>query len=149
MRFTPRAWIAWWAATLVTISMLDGPVVTAMIIAVCVYVGAAFELPDGEGRAYRVMLRVGLILLVVRIVLFGLAGHTGPTVIARLPELRLPGFLGGFTFGGRITAEVLAQEFAEGLRVAAVLVACGTLLSVVPVSAMLRLLPVVEKRLQL
>lgn len=141
MNFAPRAWIAWWAATLVTTSLLDSPAVAAVIIAACVYVGAAFELPDGEGRAYRVMLRVGLILLGVRVVLFGLAGHTGPTELARLPELHLPGVLGGFTFGGRITAEVLAQEFAEGLRVAAVLVACGALLSVVPVSAMLRLLP--------
>lgn len=141
MTFTPRAWIAWWAGALVTVSVLDSPMLAAIVIAACVYVGAAFELPDGEGRAYRVMLRVGLMLLVVRVVLFGLAGHTGPTTLARLPEVRLPGLLGGFAFGGRITAEVLAQETAEGLRVAAVLIACGALLSVVSVSSMLRLLP--------
>lgn len=139
--FTTRAWVAWWAATLFALSVLDAPAITATIAAACVFVASSFELPNGEGRAYRVMLRVGLILLVIRVVVFGIAGHTGPTVVARIPALRLPAFLGGFTFGGTITGEVLAQEAAEGLRVLAVLVACGALLSVVSVARLLRMLP--------
>lgn len=141
MTFTTRAWVAWWAATLLALSVLDAPAITATIAAACVYVASTFELPGGDGRAYRVMLRVGLVLLVVRVVLFGLAGHVGPTTVVTLPALRMPALLGGFTLGGRITGEVLAQEAAEGLRVLAVLVACGALLSVVSVARLLRLLP--------
>lgn len=141
MSFTARTWVLWWAATLVALSVLDAPAITAAIAAACVYVGATFELPGTGGRAYRVMLRVGIVLLVVRVVVFGLAGHTGPTTIARLPELTLPAIFGGFTLGGRVTGEVVAQEIAEGLRILAVLVACGALLSIVSLSRLLRLLP--------
>lgn len=141
MTFTARAWVCWWVASLLTLSLLDAPAITATISMACVYVASSFELPNGDGRAYRVMLRLGLILLVVRVVIFGVAGHTGPTVLARVPALRLPNYLGGFTFGGAITGEVLAQEAAEGLRVLAVLVACGALLSVVSVARLLRTLP--------
>lgn len=141
MIFTARAWVAWWASVILTLSLLDAPAITAALAMACVYVASAFELPNGDGRAYRVMLKLGILLIAVRVVVFGVAGHTGPTVIAQIPALRLPGFLGGFTLGGAITGEVIAQEIAEGLRVLAVLVACGALLSVVSVAKLLRMLP--------
>ena len=139
--FHPVAWLAWSVASIVLVMVLDTPVASLTAVAAATVVAARFAARGPEGRTVRVMLRVGIGIIAVRIVLFGLTGHTGETIVATLPSIELPRILGGMQLGGAITGEVLAHEAAEGLRIAAVLVCGGVFLSVVPTYAMLRMMP--------
>ena len=141
MTFHPGAWVLWLcAAATVPLAMQDPFTTCAALIAI-VAVAAGLRARAPEGRSYALFLRLGLLFIAARVVLFGLTGHTGPTTLFTLPELRLPGWLGGFSIGGRVTGEVVAQAAAEGLALAAALVAFGAFLSVVRTYRVLRLLP--------
>jgi len=139
--FHPAAWLAWLGATVLVVLTLDNPFASVALLASLGVLASGFRVDGPEGRVFRLMLRVGLIVIVARVVLFGLTGHTGATTLVVLPELALPSWLGGFVLGGRVTGEVLALEVAEGLEIAALLAAFGVFLSVVRTHEIIRLLP--------
>lgn len=141
MTFHPKAWLAWLAAASAVVLATGTPVVSATVLVAAAVAGAALAPTGAEGRTYALMLRIGLILIAVRVVLFGLTGHVGATTVATLPELRLPDALGGFAVGGRVTAEVLAEQASEGVRMAALLACAGVFLAVVETYRVVRLLP--------
>lgn len=77
---------------------------------------------EGIGRAYGVLLKVGLALAVLSVPLNVLTGATGSTVLLRLPEASFPGWLGGVTFGGDVTGESLAYSGSRALTLMALLI---------------------------
>jgi energy-coupling factor transport system permease protein len=139
--FHTRAWLVWLASAATVILAQRNPVATLSALGGLLIVATAFAPRAPEGRSAAFFLKLGILFLVLRVVLFGLTGHTGPTTLVTLPTLNLPGWIGGFALGGRVTAEVLAQAAAEGLRIAAFLVCFGVFLSVVEISSVIRLLP--------
>ncbi len=139
--FHPTAWLVWAAASATAVLALDTPVAACASVCTLVVVGRRFAVPEAAGRAYALFLKIGLLFVAVRVVLFGLTGHAGPTTLFSLPTLALPNWLGGFSIGGRVTGEVLAHSAVEGLRMAAALLAVGVFLSVVEVYRIIRLLP--------
>lgn len=141
MSFHPKAWVAWLAAAGTAVVAVDNPLATLVALAALVAVAAGFAARGPEGRSYAVLLKLGLAFLVVRVALFGLTGHAGDTTLATLPRVALPRWLGGLEVGGPLTAEVLAQSAAEGLRIAAFLACLGVFLSVVETYRVVRLLP--------
>jgi energy-coupling factor transport system permease protein len=70
-----------------------------------------------------------------------LTGSSGPTVLARLPELSFPRSFGGVTFGGAITAEALVTATNRALSVALLVIAAVAFNSAVDHGRLLRLAP--------
>lgn len=138
---TTKGWLAWLGAGFAVVLTCTSPVVTLTAIACAALTGAACARRAPEGRSVWLFLKIGLAFCAMRVVLFGLTGHVGATTLVHLPSLTLPRWLGAFTLGGRITAEELAQQGAEGLRIAALLVVIGVFLSAVETSRVLRLVP--------
>jgi energy-coupling factor transport system permease protein len=138
VRFHPAAWLAWMASALLLVQGLSQPVLLGVALAALSFVAATL---GADGGPSALMLKVGLIALAIRVVLFGLTGHPGGTPLMTLPLVKLPPLLGGYTLGGRVTAEVLSWSAIEGLRLAAVLVCFGTFLSVVEVARTIRMVP--------
>lgn len=139
-RFHPAAWLAWLAAALVAVNALTNPFALAVALAAMTVVAAAFA-TGAASRTFSLSLKLGATFLALRVVLFGLTGHTGDTTLFSLPEVGLPSWLGGLTLGGSVTAEVVTHSLNEGLKLAAFLACFGAFLSVADVSRLLRLLP--------
>lgn len=140
-RFHPGAWLAWLAAALVAVNALSNPFSLAVALAATAVVAAVFSAGVEQSRTFALALRLGAVFLVLRVVLYGLTGHTGETVLFTLPRAGLPSWLGGLTLGGPVTAEVVTHSLAEGLKLAAFLVCFGAFLAAADVSRLLRLLP--------
>jgi hypothetical protein len=114
--FRAKAWLAWTGAALATVIAIDDPVASLIACASIAFTGVVFAARGPEGRAAVLLVKVGMVFLVLRVVMFALTGHTGPTTIVTLPEVSMPWWLGSFSLGGRVTAEVVAHAAAEGIR---------------------------------
>jgi energy-coupling factor transport system permease protein len=141
VRFHEKAWLAWAVAASAVALSIDNPLVSVLTLAVMAMVGGAGATREPEGRSFGVMVKIGLAFVALRVVLFALTGHTGDTTLVTVPEFALPKLLGGFSIGGRITGEVVAQSMAEGLKVATFLAVFGIFVSVVDPARILRMLP--------
>jgi energy-coupling factor transport system permease protein len=139
--FHARTWLLWFAAAGAVVLAIDNPLVIAIALVALGLVTARFAATGPEARSYAFLLKLGLVFVVARAVLFGLTGHVGETTLFVLPRVGLPGWLGGFSLGGRVTAEVVVQSAVEGLEIAAFLACFGVFLSVVETYRVLRLLP--------
>lgn len=139
--FHEKAWCAWLGATLTIVFVFDTPVASLVVLGVACVIAGAFAAGTPDARAVRVALIAGVALIGVRIVLFGLTGHTGATTLVRVPAWSLPSAFGGLEFGGRVTAEVLAQAFADGVRLVAILVCIAVFVASVRTHRLVRLLP--------
>jgi len=143
--FHPKAWLAWAIAAGALTLAINDPFTSLSSLAALSIVAVAFARRAPEGRSFAVFLKVGIAFLLVRVLLFSLTGHTGNVTLFTLPSVGLPRGLGGFSIGGAVTGEVVAQSIAEGLKIAAFLATFGVFLSVVEPSRLLRSMP---RRLQ-
>lgn len=138
--FHPLAWLAWMGASMVVAATTTNPVASLVVLAGCGAVAVTFA-RSGTTRMLRAVAIGGGVVLVVRVVLFTLTGRAGATVLVQLPELDLPGFLGGFSLGGALSAEVLAQEVADGFRIFTILAVAAVFAAVTDASWLLRRFP--------
>ena len=95
-------------------------------------------------RSIVVFLRLGLVVILIRVVLvivFGnrLPGHT----LFTLPHVPLPSWAAGVSIGGPVTAEAILAAVVQGLRLAVVLVCFGAANSLASPYRLLRCLPAV------
>jgi energy-coupling factor transport system permease protein len=97
--------------------------------------------PSPVGRAVRMFILFGLVLLVVRVAFIGLLPNPGVTTVLSLPELQTPRWLGGLELGGPVSAEVLVAAASEGLRLVVVLAAFGVLNAHADLNGLLRTVP--------
>ena len=140
----PAAWWAWAAALAAAAIETTNPVLLSLIAAVVVYVVATRRSSAPWSRSLVVFLRLGLIVIAIRVVLqvlFGnrIAGHE----LFSLPHVSLPSWAAGVSIGGPVTAESVLQALCEGLRVAVVLLAFGAANSLASPYRLLRCLPAV------
>jgi energy-coupling factor transport system permease protein len=140
----PAAWWAWAAGLAAAAIETTNPVLLLLIAAVVVYVVATRRSTAPWSRSLVVFMRLGLVVIVIRVVvqvLFGyrLAGH----VLFSLPQVSLPSWAAGVSIGGPVTAESVLQAGCEGLRLAVVLLAFGAANSLASPYRLLRCLPAV------
>jgi energy-coupling factor transport system permease protein len=118
------------------------PLLLGLTIAVAALVVAARREDAPWARAFGLYLRIGLVIVVLRVLLrIVFAGDTGTTVLFTLPELPLPGWFAGVGIGGPVTAEALVAAFVDGLRLATILICFGAANCLANPKRLLRLLP--------
>jgi energy-coupling factor transport system permease protein len=139
----PGAWWLWALGLATAVSRTTNPLVLLLVVAVAGYVVASRRVPDAPwARSYGAFLRLGLVVLAVRLVMQVLFGAPLPgRVVLTLPEVSLPEWAAGVRVGGPVTAEALAGALYDGLRLAALLVCVGAANALANPSRLLRCLP--------
>ncbi|HEX7443951.1 MAG TPA: energy-coupling factor transporter transmembrane component T, partial [Acidimicrobiales bacterium] len=140
----PGAWWLWAACLAGAASRTTNPILLLLIGGVAVYVVAARRTSAPWSRSIVVFLRLGLVVIVLRVLLvivFGirLPGH----VLFTLPHVPLPSWAAGVSIGGPVTAEAILVATVQGLRLAVVLVCFGAANSLASPYRLLRCLPAV------
>ena len=138
----PGAWWLWALGLAAAASRTTNPLLLLLIVGVAAVVVQARR-PDAPwGRSFGFFLRLGLIVIVVRVavqILFGAA--VGTTVLVELPGIGLPSWLAGVRLGGDITAESILLALYDGLRLATILVCVGAANSLASPTRLLKSVP--------
>lgn len=138
----PGAWWLWAACLAVAASRTTNPLLLLLIIAVCGYVVAARRPRTPWARSFGVFLRLGLVIIAIRVGFQVLMGAPiGTTVLVTLPSLALPEAFAGVRFGGPVTLEALVAALYEGLRLATIIAAIGAANSLASPARLLKSVP--------
>jgi energy-coupling factor transport system permease protein len=138
----PGAWVAWLTSISVFVFVVGNPLYVLLALLAVIVVHLSFpEDPSPVGRAVRLFIVFGLVLLLVRVLFIGLLPNPGRTTLFTLPELTTPRLLGALDLGGPVTAEVLVAAVSEGLRLIVVLAAFGVFNAHGDLSTVLRTVP--------
>jgi energy-coupling factor transport system permease protein len=122
----PGAWWLWALGLLTAATRTTNPVLLALIVAVAGYVVTARRTDAPWARAYTVFLKIGLVVLAIRLVAQVVLGvPVGQTVLFTLPSADLPEWAAGISLGGSVTAESVLAAGMDGLRLATILVCIG------------------------
>ncbi len=94
-------------------------------------------------RSYGAFLRLGVFVLLVRLVFAVLLGSPvpGTHVLVTLPEVPLPHWAQGVRLGGRVTAEGVVFALRDGMKLAALLVCVGAANALANPARLLKSLP--------
>ncbi|MGH8889379.1 MAG: CbiQ family ECF transporter T component [Acidothermaceae bacterium] len=137
----PGAWWAWSLALGATATRTTNPLLLGLLLATAAFVVAARRGPYG-GRAFGFFLRLGVFVIVIRLVFEIVFGNSLPgTVIVRLPSLPLPSVLTGLRIGGPVTTQALLTATYSGLQLATLLICVGAANSLASPRRLLRALP--------
>lgn len=138
----PGAWWVWALGLAAAASRTTNPLLLALLILAAGVVVHARR-PDAPwGRSFSFFLRLGILVIVVRVlvqVLFGAA--IGTTELVQLPGVSLPTWLAGVRIGGDITLESLLLAFYDGLRLATILICVGAANSLASPTRLLKSVP--------
>ena len=138
----PGAWWIWAIALAATALRTTDPILLGLIVVVVAFVVAARRTDAPWARSFGSFLRLGVIVIVIRVVfqmLFGV--RVEGTTLFTIPSLTLPTWAAGVSLGGPVTAEALVDAACLGLRLAVVLVCFGAASSLCSPYRMLRALP--------
>ena len=138
----PAAWWVWALGLATAASRTTNPALLLLILAVAGLVVAARR-PDAPwSRSFVVFLKIGAVVIAVRMVFQVLIGApTGTTVLFTLPSVDLPTWLAGLRLGGPVTLESLVFAFLDGLRLATMLACLGAASSLASPYRLLRSMP--------
>lgn len=138
----PGAWWAWALGLAAAASRTTNPLLLGLIVLAAAVVVQSRR-PDAPwGRSFAFFLRLGLVVIIVRVgvqVLFGAA--IGTTTLVHLPGLALPTWLAGVRIGGDVTFESILLAFYDGLRLATILVCVGAANSLASPTRLLKSVP--------
>ena len=140
----PAAWWLWAGSMACAAIRTTNPLLLALIAAVAAFVVSARRTSAPWSRSLPFFFRLGIAVIVVRVVLqivFGrrLPGH----VLFTLPHVPLPSWAEGVSIGGPVTLEEVLAAAVAGLRLAVVLVCFGAANSLASPYRLLRCLPAV------
>ncbi|WP_329140718.1 energy-coupling factor transporter transmembrane protein EcfT [Streptomyces sp. NBC_01476] len=137
------AWWLWALGLATAASRTSNPLLLALVVAVAGYVVAARRGDAPWARSYGAFLRLGLAVLVIRLVFAVVLGSPvpGTHVLVRLPEVPLPGWAQGVRIGGRVTAEGVVFALRDGMKLAALLVCVGAANALANPARLLKSLP--------
>lgn len=144
----PLAW--WlWAACLAAVAMQSSrnpnPFLLLLVAGVACFVVASCRGNAPWARSLSFFLRLGAIVIFVRVaieILFGQRGVPGH-VLLTLPRAPLPSWLAAVSIGGPVTLESVLTAFVLGLQIAVILVCFGAANSLASPYRLLRCLPAV------
>ncbi|MFM7210922.1 MAG: CbiQ family ECF transporter T component, partial [Actinomycetota bacterium] len=138
----PGAWWLWAAGLAVAASRTNNPLLLLLIVAVAALVVAARRPMAPWSRSFGFFLRLGLVVIAVRVVLqVVFAAPIGTTELFILPSIELPDFMAGIRIGGAVTAESLLAAVYDGLRLATILVCIGAANSLASPARLLKAVP--------
>jgi energy-coupling factor transport system permease protein len=139
----PGAWWLWALGLATAASRTTNPLLLALVIAVSGGVVAARRPDTPWARSYAAFLRLGLVVIALRVLFQTLFGNTdsGSHALVTLPEFPLPDWVAGLRVGGPVTVEGLLLAVYDGLRLAAVLACMGAANSLANPKRLVRLLP--------
>jgi energy-coupling factor transport system permease protein len=138
----PGAWWLWAIALAVVASRTSNPLLLGLIIGVAGLVVMARREDAPWGRAFGLYLRIGLLVVALRVAFrILLGGDYGTHLLFSLPAVPLPDWMAGVRIGGAVTAESLLAATYDGLRLAALIVCFGAANSLANPKRVLRLLP--------
>ncbi len=140
----PAAWWLWAACLAGAATRTTNPLLLALIAAVAAFVVSARRSAAPWSRSIVFFFRMGLVVIVVRVVvqiIFGdrLPGH----VLFTLPHVPLPSWAAGVSIGGQVTAESIIESAVDGLRLAVILICFGAANSLASPYRLLRCLPAI------
>ncbi|WP_432018651.1 energy-coupling factor transporter transmembrane component T [Streptomyces sp. 1222.5] len=139
----PGAWWLWALALGTAATRTTNPLLLALLVAASAYVVATHRSPAPWARSYAAFVRLGLAVLLVRL-LFAVALGTpvpGTHTLFTLPEIPLPHWAQGIRLGGRVTAEALVFAGYDGLKLATLLICVGAANALASPSRLLKSLP--------
>jgi energy-coupling factor transport system permease protein len=138
----PGAWWLWAAGLAVAASRTTNPILLLLIVAVAAYVVSARRSPSPWARSFSVFLKLGLIVIAIRVVFQAIvAAPIGTTVMFTLPALTLPEVMAGVRLGGAVTLESLVAALYDGMRLATILICVGAANSLASPARLLKAVP--------
>ncbi|MEV7181011.1 energy-coupling factor transporter transmembrane protein EcfT [Kitasatospora sp. NPDC093679] len=138
----PFAWWLWALGLAAAAGRTTNVLLLALLAAVAGYVVSARRTEAPWARAYGVFLRLGITVVLIRVVFQSLlVGSGGTTVLLDLPEIPLPGWMAGVRLGGPVTAEAAYAALDDGARLAAMLLCFGAANALASPARLLRALP--------
>ncbi|MDH6115739.1 energy-coupling factor transporter transmembrane protein EcfT [Kitasatospora sp. GAS204B] len=139
----PGAWWLWALGLAAAATRTSNPLLLLLIIAVAGYVVAARRTEAPWSRSYGTFLRLGLAVLLLRLLFTVLLGSpiAGTHTLLTLPQLPLPTWAQGVRIGGRVSLESLLFTLYDGLRLATLLICVGAANALASPARLLRLLP--------
>ncbi len=142
IRFHPLVWPAWLAAA--GFSVGSNPLHNLLLLPAATLVALVCHTESPVGRAFGLFVRIGLIIILIRVALSAIAVgglHFGETPLGRLPELQLPWWLGGLALGGPFTLEMVLSGLVGGIRLMTILAIFGAFNAVADHYGLLRRTP--------
>jgi len=122
----PGAWWLWALGLATVASRTFNPLLLGLVLVVAGYVVAARRGSAPWARSFAMFLKLGLVVLAVRLVFQVVLGlPQGTTVVFVLPEVGLPAWAAGVRLGGAVTLESLTTALVDGLRLATILACIG------------------------
>jgi len=138
----PAAWWGWATAVAIAASRTTNPVVLLLLVSATAFVVASRRPPSPWSRAYVVFLRVGLVAIAIRVVLFALLGTgAGTHVLVTLPEVPLPQWMAGVRLGGPVSLDGVLAAAYDGMRLAVILLCVGAANTLTSPRRLLKSLP--------
>ncbi len=141
----PMAWWLWAAGLAICAIRTNNPFLLALIGVVACVVVSVRRSTAPWSRSIAFFLRVGVLVIVIRVVieiLFGQRGLPGH-VLFTLPQMPLPAWAVAVSIGGAVTLESILNAFVEGLQIAVILLCFGAANSLASPYRLLRSLPAV------
>jgi energy-coupling factor transport system permease protein len=138
----PGAWWLWAIGLATAASRTTNPLVLGLVLAVAGYVVVARRTRAPWSRAYGFYLRMGLVVVAIRVVLAAVLGAPVPgQVLVHLPEATLPDWAAGVRLGGEVTLEGVLGAVYAGLQLATILACVGAANALANPRRLLRAVP--------
>ncbi len=140
----PAAWWAWAIALGAAAVRTTNPLLLGLLAGVAWFVTASRRIDAPWARSIGSFARIGLVVLVFRLVLQALFGVRTPghTLFA-LPSVDLPRWAAGVSIGGPVTSEAMLLAFYAGLQLMVLLICVGAANSLSSPYRLLRATPAV------
>lgn len=137
------AWWLWALGLATAASRTTNPLLLGLLVGVAGYVVAARRTDAPWARSYGAFIKLGLLVVAVRLVFSVFLGSPipGTHTVFTLPELPLPDWAKGVRVGGRVTAEQLVFALYDGAKLAALLICIGAANSLANPARLLKSLP--------
>ncbi len=139
----PGAWWLWAIGLAVAASRTRNPVLLLLILAVTGFVVAARRGDAPWANSYAAFLKLGLVLIAIRVVLQALLStrSQGSHVLVTLPRIPLPDWASGVKLGGEVTSEAVLTAVYDGLQLAVMLCCIGAANALASPRRLLKSLP--------
>ena len=139
----PGAWWLWGLGLAAAATRTTNPVLLLLIVAIAGFVAAARRSDTPWAGSYGAFLKLGLVIIAIRIVLQAILTNSsqGVHVLITLPQVPLPGWAAGLKLGGIVTSEAVLTALYAGLQLATILCCIGAVNSVASTRRLLRCLP--------
>ncbi|MFL4497493.1 CbiQ family ECF transporter T component [Streptomyces sp. VTCC 41912] len=137
------AWWVWALGLATAASRTTNPLLLALLVGVAGYAVAARRTEAPWARSYGAFVKLGLVVLGIRLVFAFVLGSPipGTHTLVTLPELPLPDWAKGVRIGGRVTAEGMVFALYDGLKLATLLICVGAANALASPARLLKSLP--------